>query len=94
MPEANSLLLFMLATITLNVTPGPDMLYVIARSGGHHFFFGYCRRLFRAYPGGDVWVGKFDDGSSSGLRNRQVCGRGVSNLSGRSDTDKPPTDGC
>jgi threonine/homoserine/homoserine lactone efflux protein len=27
-----SLLLFMLATLTLNVTPGPDMLYVIARS--------------------------------------------------------------
>jgi threonine/homoserine/homoserine lactone efflux protein len=34
MPDANSLLLFMLATITLNITPGPDMLYVIARSVG------------------------------------------------------------
>lgn len=34
MPEMNSLLLFMLATVTLNVTPGPDMLYVIARSVG------------------------------------------------------------
>jgi len=34
MPDANSLLLFMLATITLNITPGPDMIYVIARSVG------------------------------------------------------------
>ena len=32
MPEANSLLLFMTATLMLNLTPGPDMLYVIARS--------------------------------------------------------------
>jgi threonine/homoserine/homoserine lactone efflux protein len=30
--EMNGALLFMLATLTLNVTPGPDMLYVIARS--------------------------------------------------------------
>jgi threonine/homoserine/homoserine lactone efflux protein len=34
MPDPNSLLLFMVATVTLNVTPGPDMLYVIARSVG------------------------------------------------------------
>lgn len=34
MPEVNSLLLFMLATLTLNATPGPDMLYIIARSAG------------------------------------------------------------
>jgi len=34
MPEANSLILFLLATVTLNLTPGPDMLYVIARSVG------------------------------------------------------------
>ncbi len=34
MPDANSMLLFMIATITLNITPGPDMLYVIARSVG------------------------------------------------------------
>lgn len=32
MPDANGILLFMAATLTLNVTPGPDMLYVIARS--------------------------------------------------------------
>jgi len=31
MPGTDSLLLFVLATLTLNVTPGPDMLYVIAR---------------------------------------------------------------
>ena len=30
--ETNGILLFMLATLALNVTPGPDMLYVIARS--------------------------------------------------------------
>ncbi len=33
MPQTN-LLFFMIATVTLNVTPGPDMLYVIARSVG------------------------------------------------------------
>ena len=32
MPDTGTLLLFLAATITLNVTPGPDMLYVIARS--------------------------------------------------------------
>ena len=34
MPDVNSLLLFMAATLTLNLTPGPDMLYVMARSLG------------------------------------------------------------
>jgi threonine/homoserine/homoserine lactone efflux protein len=34
MPETDGLLLFVAATLTLNVTPGPDMLYVIARSAG------------------------------------------------------------
>ena len=32
MISAENLALFMLATITLNLTPGPDMMYVIARS--------------------------------------------------------------
>ena len=31
MPDAHSLVLFMLAALALNVTPGPDMLYVAAR---------------------------------------------------------------
>jgi threonine/homoserine/homoserine lactone efflux protein len=34
MPDLNNLLLFMVATLALNVTPGPDMFYVIARSVG------------------------------------------------------------
>ena len=34
MPDATSLIVFMTATLTLNLTPGPDMLYVIARSMG------------------------------------------------------------
>ena len=34
MPDASTLALFLGATLALNVTPGPDMLYVIARSGG------------------------------------------------------------
>ncbi len=33
-PDGHALALFMLATITLNLTPGPDMLYVIANSVG------------------------------------------------------------
>jgi threonine/homoserine/homoserine lactone efflux protein len=34
MPDATSLIVFMTATLALNLTPGPDMLYVIARSVG------------------------------------------------------------
>src|SRR5215207_5580114 len=34
MPEADDLWVFLTATVTLNVTPGPDMMYVIARSVG------------------------------------------------------------
>jgi threonine/homoserine/homoserine lactone efflux protein len=34
LPDAATLLLFMTAALALNVTPGPDMLYVIARSVG------------------------------------------------------------
>lgn len=33
-PELHSLALFMAAALALNLTPGPDMLYVAARSGG------------------------------------------------------------
>jgi threonine/homoserine/homoserine lactone efflux protein len=32
MPDAHSLLLFIVAGLALNVTPGPDMLYIVARS--------------------------------------------------------------
>jgi threonine/homoserine/homoserine lactone efflux protein len=34
MPDTAGLLVFMTATLALNLTPGPDMLYVIARSVG------------------------------------------------------------
>ena len=34
MPDATSLIVFMTATLALNLTPGPDMLYVVARSVG------------------------------------------------------------
>ena len=34
MPHLDTLVLFMAAALALNVTPGPDMLYVIARSTG------------------------------------------------------------
>jgi len=34
MPDASSLFLFVAATLVLNLTPGPDMLYVLARSLG------------------------------------------------------------
>ena len=34
LPDAGTLLLFMTAALALNVTPGPDMLYVVARSVG------------------------------------------------------------
>ncbi len=34
MPDTTSLIVFLTATLALNLTPGPDMLYVIARSVG------------------------------------------------------------
>lgn len=34
MPELSSILLFMTASLALNITPGPDMMFVIARSTG------------------------------------------------------------
>ena len=34
LPDTGTLLLFMTAALALNVTPGPDMLYVVARSVG------------------------------------------------------------
>ena len=34
MPDGSALLLFLGATLALNLTPGPDMLYVVARSVG------------------------------------------------------------
>ena len=34
MTDSTNLLVFMAATLALNLTPGPDMLYVIARSAG------------------------------------------------------------
>ena len=34
MPDMAGLIVFMTATLALNLTPGPDMLYVIARSVG------------------------------------------------------------
>jgi len=34
MPDTTNLIVFMAATLALNLTPGPDMLYVIARSVG------------------------------------------------------------
>lgn len=32
MPEINNLILFVLAGLTLNITPGPDMMFIITRS--------------------------------------------------------------
>lgn len=34
MPDPSALVVFLVATFLLNITPGPDMLYVIARSVG------------------------------------------------------------
>jgi threonine/homoserine/homoserine lactone efflux protein len=34
MSDTTSLIVFMTATLALNLTPGPDMLYIIARSVG------------------------------------------------------------
>ena len=74
MSDANSLLLFMIATVTLNVTPGPDMLYVIARSVGQGRAAGIASALgiaagcFVHLISRNVRIGKFDDCSSRAQR--------------------------
>lgn len=45
MPETESLLLFLGATLALNITPGPDMLYVLARSSGEGLRAGVVSAL-------------------------------------------------
>ncbi len=45
MPDLNTLYIFLLATLALNVTPGPDMLYVIARSVGQGRMAGIASSL-------------------------------------------------
>ena len=45
MPDVSSILLFLAATLTLNLTPGPDMLYVIARSVGQGRLAGVASSL-------------------------------------------------
>ena len=45
MPDTASLIVFMTATLALNLTPGPDMLYIIARSVGQGLRAGVVSAL-------------------------------------------------
>jgi threonine/homoserine/homoserine lactone efflux protein len=45
MPDISTLYLFLLATLALNVTPGPDMLYVIVRAIGQGRLAGVASAL-------------------------------------------------
>ncbi|HKP51044.1 MAG TPA: LysE family translocator [Chloroflexia bacterium] len=45
MPDLNTLYIFLLATLALNLTPGPDMLYVIVRSIGQGRMAGVASSL-------------------------------------------------
>ena len=45
MPEISTLYLFLVATLALNITPGPDMLYVIVRSIGQGRMAGVASAL-------------------------------------------------
>jgi threonine/homoserine/homoserine lactone efflux protein len=45
MPTLSTLLLFAIAAISINITPGPDMLYVIARSIGQGRLAGIVSAL-------------------------------------------------
>jgi len=45
MPDIHNLWLFLIAAITLNLTPGPDMLYVISRSVGQGRMAGIVSAL-------------------------------------------------
>jgi threonine/homoserine/homoserine lactone efflux protein len=45
MPDISTLYIFLLATLALNVTPGPDMLYVIVRSIGQGRMAGVASAL-------------------------------------------------
>ena len=44
-PDINTIYIFLLATLALNVTPGPDMLYVIVRSIGQGRMAGIASAL-------------------------------------------------
>ena len=44
-PDYSNLALFMIATVTLNLTPGPDLLYVIAQSIGQGRWAGIVSSL-------------------------------------------------
>ncbi|MEO6457268.1 MAG: LysE family translocator [Chloroflexia bacterium] len=45
MPEISTLLIFLAATLALNLTPGPDMLYVMARGVGQGHTAGVVSAL-------------------------------------------------
>ena len=44
MPEWNSFLLFVAAGLLLNITPGPDVLYIVGRSLGQGRLAGVVSR--------------------------------------------------
>lgn len=53
LPDLNALYIFLLATLALNFTPGPDMLYVIVRSIGQ----GSRRRRWGAGVASSLGIG-------------------------------------
>ena len=52
MPDGETLLLFLAAALALNLTPGPDMLYVAALSGAEGRSAGAARAGKRARRSG------------------------------------------
>ena len=71
----DNLYLFIAAGLLLNLTPGPDVLYIVAnglRGGaGHH------GRLLCAHCGCSHWRERADCDACHGIHRAQVAGRGV-----------------
>ena len=81
MPDGHSLLLFILAGLALNVTPGPDMLYVAARSSAEGRRAGIVSALG---IGAGTLVNIAVAFGASALRSRLLSGQsGSSNILGR-----------
>jgi threonine/homoserine/homoserine lactone efflux protein len=89
--DSTRFLLFLTAAVLLAISPGPGMLYVLARSlaGGKRegvlsalgTFLGGMVHVFAAALGVSIVLAK----SAGGICDGEVCGCGLPMLSGRAD---------
>jgi hypothetical protein len=94
-PNATSIGVFSVAAILLLLTPGPAVLYIVARSveqgriAGLASVCGITTGTLVHVTGGGTGAVSAAGLLSAGLRGRQICGRRLSNLY-RSAADSQP----